>query len=133
MQREAEKEGEKIKNENVRLRNNAIFGKSIENPMKKFDITIVTTKKQYLKWSFRPPFKRKKRFRNGAIAIRKEKCRINLNKLICSGTCILDLSKVLKYDVHYNYIKNKYGNKAEMLLTDTGSLMYRIETENVYE
>ena len=34
---------------------------------------------------------------------------------------------------HHNCIKNKYGDKAEMLLTDTDSLMYKIEAENVYE
>ena len=33
----------------------------------------------------------------------------------------------------YNYIKNKYGDKAEMLLADIDSLMYKIEAENVYE
>ena len=36
-------------------------------------------------------------------------------------------------DFHYNYINNKYGHKAEMMLTDTDSIMYKIETENVYE
>ena len=36
-------------------------------------------------------------------------------------------------DFHWNNIKNKYGNKPEMLLTDTDDLMYKIETENVYE
>ena len=36
-------------------------------------------------------------------------------------------------DFHYNYIKNKYGDKTEMLLTDTASLMYKTKAENVYE
>ena len=36
-------------------------------------------------------------------------------------------------DSLYKYIKNKYGDKAEMLLTGTSSLIYKIKTENVYE
>ena len=35
-------------------------------------------------------------------------------------------------DFPYNYIKNKHGDKEQMLPTDTGSLMYKIESENVY-
>ena len=34
-------------------------------------------------------------------------------------------------DFHYNYIKRKYGDKVEMLLTGTDSLIYKIGTENV--
>ena len=36
-------------------------------------------------------------------------------------------------DFHYNYIKRKYGDKVEMLLTGTDSLIYKIGTENVQE
>ena len=36
-------------------------------------------------------------------------------------------------DFDYNYIKNKYGDKAETLLTDTDGLRYKIETENFYD
>ena len=56
-----------------------------------------------------------------------------LNKPVYTGMCILELSKVLMYEFHYDYIKNKYGNNSRLLFTDTDSLMYEIKTEDVYE
>ena len=41
--------------------------------------------------------------------------------------------KVLKYEFHYDYIKNQYDNKSKLLFTDTDSLMYEIKTEDVYK
>ena len=45
--------------------------------------------------------------------------------------CILELSKVLMYEFHYDYNKNKYDRKSKLLFTDTVSLMYEIKTEDV--
>ena len=36
------------------------------------------------------------------------------------------------FDFHYNNIRKKYDNKAELLFTDTDSLMYLIQTDDFY-
>lgn len=61
------------------------------------------------------------------------KTELVFDKPIYLGMCILDVSKNLMYDFHYNYIKKKYGNRAELLFTDTDSLMYEIDSEDFYE
>ena len=71
MWREAEKEGSKIKKQNAKLKINAIFGKSIENPVNNVDGKILTTIEQYLKLSFIWTFKREKKTCNGVMAIKK--------------------------------------------------------------
>ena len=67
------------------------------------------------------------------MAVHKIKEALTLNKSAYVGMCILDLSKMLMYDFHYNYIKDKYGDRAKLLFTDTDSLTYEIEAENVYQ
>ena len=44
------------------------------------------------------------------------------------GQPVLDNSKLLMY----NHIKAKYGDKASLLYTDTDSLLFEVETDDVY-
>ena len=56
-----------------------------------------------------------------------------LNPYFKCWMSILELSKVPMYGFYYDYIKHKYGNKSRLMFTDTDSLMYEIETVNVYD
>ena len=59
------------------------------------------------------------------------KTKLYFNKPVYLGISILDLSKSLMYDFHYNYIKTKNGDKAKLLFTD--SLAYEIRTTDFYK
>ena len=71
-------------------------------------------------------------FDNDLVAIRKSKITLTPHKPAYIGMCILELSKVLIYEFHYDYIKNKYGNNSRLFI-ETKSLMYEIKTEDFYK
>ena len=46
---------------------------------------------------------------------------------------ILDISKTLLYDFHYNFIKVKYpGDESKLMFSDTDSLLYRLKSKDVH-
>ena len=61
-----------------------------------------------------------------------KKTEVYFNKPVYVGQAILDISKTLMFDFHYDYIRAKYNDAAELLFTDTDSLMYLIHTDNFY-
>ena len=73
----------------------------------------------------------KKYLSKNVVAIQEIKPVLTLDKPIYVGFSVLELSKCFTYNFHYNYIKRKYN--AKLLFTDTDSLVYEIETDDVYE
>ncbi|CAH3198068.1 unnamed protein product, partial [Porites evermanni] len=115
-----------------KLMNNSVFGKTIENIRKRQNIILIDDRKKAAKLTSRPNFDRATIFDCNLIAVHMKKTEVHFNKPVYVGQAILDLSKTLMFDFHYNYIKKKYRNKAELMFTDTDSLLYQIHTDDFY-
>ena len=116
-----------------KLMNNSVFGKTMENIRKRSNIYLETDPDHLLRQTAKPTFVSCKIFHENLVAVHMKKNFLKLDKPSYVGMCILDLSKVLMYDFHYNFIKAKYGDRARLLFTDTDSLCYHIITDDVYE
>ena len=103
----------------------------MENLRKRINVRLVNNKKDFLKYTSRPTFVTHKIFGKNYAAIHEIKPVLILNKPIYVAFTVLELSKWLMYDFHYNFIKKNFN--AELLFTDTDSLTYEIKSENVYE
>ena len=117
----------------LKLMNNSVFGKTMENIRKRSNIYLETDPDHLLRQVAKPTYVSHKIFHENLVALHMKKNFLKLDKPSYVGMCILDLSKVLMYDFHYNFIKAKYGDKAKLLFTDTDSLCYHILTDDVYE
>ena len=122
----------KFESDFFKLMNNSVFGKTIENIRKRTDIKLATTKEQVERYIYRPNYTHRTTFSDNLVAIHMARTKLLFNKPVYLGMSILDISKTLMYEFHYNYIKPKYGEKAKLLFTDTDSLMYEIETEDFH-
>ena len=114
-----------------RLVINSVYCKTIENLRKRINVRLVNNAKDFLKYTSRPTYVTHKLFDKDYAAIHEIKPVLVLNKPIYVGFTVLDLSKWKMYDFHYNFIKKNFN--AELLFTDTDSLIYEIKSKNVYE
>ena len=105
----------------------------MENLRKRVDVKLVTDEKKLAKLSSKPTFVSYKIINEDLVAVHKIKETLILNRPIYIELSILGLSKLLMYDFHYNYIKTIYNDKAKLLFTDTDSITYEIETNDVYQ
>ena len=117
-----------------KLMNNAVFGKTMENIRNRVNVKLVSTPEKLKKLVAKPNFKGPcKIFNENLVSVHMKKTSLTMNKPVYLGMCILDLSKIIMFDFHYNYIKPKYGNNAKLLFTDTDSFLYEIQTEDFYK
>jgi hypothetical protein len=116
-----------------KLMNNSIYGKTCENLKKRTDIKLVLNEQKRKALIEKPHCLGFKIFGENLAAVEMRKIQLMINKPFYVGFSVLELSKLHMARFHYEYIVPKYGEKASLLFTDTDSLMYYIETDNVYE
>ena len=116
-----------------KLMNNSVFGKTMENIRKHRNIKLVTNREAYLKLVMRPKFKSGVRFSENLMGCEMGKIKVVTNKPVYLGQAILDLSKIVMYEFHYDYMAPKYGKKLDLCYMDTDSVIYNIETEDFYK
>ena len=79
----------------------------------------------------KPNFKSGVRFDENLMGCEMGKIKVVMNKHL--GQAILDLSKIVMYEFHYDYMAPNYGKKLDLCYMDTDSLIYNMETEDFYK
>ena len=112
--------------------NNSVFSKTMENIRKHKDIKLVTKAKDYLKAAMKPSLKSGVLFGENLMDCEMSKVKVLMNKPVYLSQAILDLSKIIMYKFHHNYMLPKYGNNLQLCYMDTDSFIYDIQTEDFY-
>jgi hypothetical protein len=116
----------------LKLMNNAIFGKTMENLRKRIVLKFISSTHELLRT--RGHITKFKIFDETLIALHKPKKVVLMNKPISTGQNILDESKLMMYKFHYdNFLPNFKRENIDIVLTDTDSLIYHIRKEDPYE
>jgi hypothetical protein len=121
-----------------KLMNNSVFGKTMEDVRKYSSFRLCTSEQQRLKYTARPTYKSCTPYGDdiatsklAGIDLRPEM--VELCKPIYMGASILDLSKIHMFRFHYDTMLPRYGqDKLKLLFTDTDSLTFHIQTDDVY-
>src|SRR5277367_693419 len=113
-----------------KLCDNAVFGKFLQHPRQYSKVKVIMGEAKLAK-VMNKPWVKIIHPRLALVEVVKENVR--LDKPVYVGSTILDISKLVMYDFHYNYMVKKYGDSQKLLFTDTDSLCYEIHTPDVYK
>lgn len=95
---------------------------------------LVGTEKRAERIAADPAFRASYAFTENLLAVERYTTKVSLDKPIYTGASVLDLSKLLMLDFHYDFIKEQYpDDKSALLFTDTDSLLYSVESSNIYD
>ena len=116
-----------------KLMNNSVFGKTMENIRKHRNIKLVTTDKKRSKLVSEPNYHTINLISEDLSIIEMKKTKVKMSKPIYLGLSILEISKILMYELWYDYMKPKYNDDVKLCYMDMDSFVMHIQTNDFYK
>src|SRR3977135_1720979 len=111
-------------------KNCSLFGKSMENMRNRIKVKLVGSAYQYIHYASKPTFSGVTRLGPDLSLIQYTKANVVLKSTIAIGAAVLDLSKLIMYDLAYNKFSKyeaQFDCKMEIIGGDTDSLFIKVK------
>ena len=115
-----------------KLLSNACFGKTMENLRNCRQTKFFSTELEAKTGTLKPIFLNFQFIHDSLVSLNFTQSSIFWNKPTPAAAAILDFSKNVLYKFHYNEMKPTFGDSLEVVYKNTDSLLYRIETDDLY-
>jgi len=93
----------------------------MESMRKRIKLELVSCPRRMRKLINRPTFKHCTTYSENLVVVSLHNKVIDFCKPIYIGFAVLERSKTLIYEYHYNVMKRHYGTRIRLLYTDTGT------------
>jgi len=113
-----------------KLKNNALFGKTMEDVRKRIKYLLVTDEDRFLKLAQSPFFHDRDIITDDIVGVHMLKAKVILNKPIFVGQAVLDYSKLQMYKLFYRTLPQcPLIKKLQLVGGDTDSFFLNISTD----
>ena len=112
-----------------KLKNNALFGKTMEDVRKRINYKLVTDEDKFQKLARSPFFHDRDIITEDLVGVHMLKPKVTLDKPIFIGQAVLDYSKLEMYQLYYKILPQCPLIKKLQLVGDTDSFFLTIATD----
>jgi hypothetical protein len=112
-----------------KLKNNALYGKSVEDVRGRKDIRLCNSEKKLLRYTSKATFAGARRFSHNVVGVQMIRESVLLNKPVAIGQAVLDISKLEMYQLRYEHLRRyatQFGGSITVLAGDTDSFFLEV-------
>ena len=116
-----------------KLKNNSLYGKTVENLLNRLNIRLCNNEKQFLTYTSHYGFRRSMHIAESLVAILLNRNTVCLDRPIYIGHTVLDLSKLRMYELQYKELesyRNHFNCHIDIIAGDTDSFFLRCRNVN---